>query len=249
MAALQRTSIGGGADRPSGVSRIAPRLEDLIRDEDAHEAAGGFVEVVVAVYDAEAPTKSVELGFASTYALTELIDRVPCTARVAEESGGRVPLSAGFLYIAGVLYADHRFGSTDYETPVVSFLEAQGMRVEKVLLDNKPVCFEDLSVQLGVPYVYVHDGNCEHLIIFRDVRAASGPPRPPRVLWSKPPRVRPCDICKVRCATKFTFGDRLADASPFHYCPQCYRDAHYDDQGRLYECATDFRVFSHPPAL
>ena len=30
--------------------------------------------------------------------------------------------------------------------------------------------FEDLTIKLGYPYVYTHQGNCEHLLIFRDLR-------------------------------------------------------------------------------
>ena len=31
--------------------------------------------------------------------------------------------------------------------------------------------FLDLNVQLGVPYLYQHQGNCEHIIIFTDIRS------------------------------------------------------------------------------
>lgn len=30
--------------------------------------------------------------------------------------------------------------------------------------------FADLTISLGYPYVYQHQGNCEHLIIFADAR-------------------------------------------------------------------------------
>ena len=30
--------------------------------------------------------------------------------------------------------------------------------------------FDDLDIRLGYPYVYCHQGNCEHLMIFRDLR-------------------------------------------------------------------------------
>lgn len=32
------------------------------------------------------------------------------------------------------------------------------------------VVFEDLKIRLGYPYLYCHQGNCEHLIIFTDLR-------------------------------------------------------------------------------
>mgnify|MGYP002153712715 CR=1 FL=1 len=30
--------------------------------------------------------------------------------------------------------------------------------------------FLDLTLQLGQPYLYMHQGDCEHLIIFSDIR-------------------------------------------------------------------------------
>lgn len=32
------------------------------------------------------------------------------------------------------------------------------------------VTFEELSVRLGYPYLYCHHGNCEHVIVFHDIR-------------------------------------------------------------------------------
>lgn len=30
--------------------------------------------------------------------------------------------------------------------------------------------FSDLEIQFGVPYLYQHQGNCEHLLVFTDLR-------------------------------------------------------------------------------
>ena len=38
-------------------------------------------------------------------------------------------------------------------------------------MDN--VMFEDLKIKLGYPYLYCHQGNCEHLMIFTDLRYLS----------------------------------------------------------------------------
>ena len=32
------------------------------------------------------------------------------------------------------------------------------------------VVFDDLKIKLGYPYLYCHQGNCEHLLIFTDLR-------------------------------------------------------------------------------
>ena len=37
-------------------------------------------------------------------------------------------------------------------------------------VDMEDTTFEKLKMKLGYPYLYSHHGNCEHLIIFRDMR-------------------------------------------------------------------------------
>ena len=32
------------------------------------------------------------------------------------------------------------------------------------------VTFNDLRIRLGCPYIFLHQGDCEHLIIFKDIR-------------------------------------------------------------------------------
>lgn len=33
--------------------------------------------------------------------------------------------------------------------------------------------FDQLSLRLGYPYLYLHHGNCEHLLVARDLRSVS----------------------------------------------------------------------------
>lgn len=37
-------------------------------------------------------------------------------------------------------------------------------------VDMNKYCFNDLKVRLGCPYVFLHLGECEHLIVFKDIR-------------------------------------------------------------------------------
>ena len=39
-----------------------------------------------------------------------------------------------------------------------------------ISLDMSSVSFTDLSLRLGYPYLYCHHGNCEHIMIFNDIR-------------------------------------------------------------------------------
>lgn len=37
--------------------------------------------------------------------------------------------------------------------------------------DMATTTFDQLSLRLGYPYLYLHHGNCEHLLIARDLRS------------------------------------------------------------------------------
>lgn len=256
VAALQSNAIGPAAEpcpsprSPPTISQISQSLAEkppVARNDNAvNSHCDVFVEV--AVYDSEAPTKSIELRFPAHAPLIDLIDSIPCTGRVAQQSTTTKTLTTSLLYIEGTIYADHRFGTTDYETPIATFLMDRKVSAETVVLDNKAVKFLDLTVTLGMPYVFLHQGDCEHLFIVRDVHKTYlyDDNVHKQVLWKRPARIIPCDVCRVRMAEHFTIGDRIADSSPFHYCRTCYEDAHYDKDGKLRENEDEFLVYCHP---
>lgn len=263
VSALQRTAIGVDAIQslpprtPPTFAQIHTGLQispngmdaDVADDSGAEEEVGSRVFVEVAVYDAEAPTKSVELRLPVLAPLTQLIDALPCTAVVVDNASVRAMRTTVMLYINGVLYVDHRFGNVDYATPIARFLRGRGRRVPTVRL-NERTRLLDLTVQIGVPYVLVHRGDCEHVFIFTDVYKEyahkRGEVMETEVLWRRYPRVVPCDVCGVRYAHKFTIGDRLAETNPYNFCAACYHLAHYSQSGQLFDAAEDLCVYSHP---
>lgn len=123
--------------------------------------------------------------------------------------------------------------------------------------------FEDIWVRLGngAAGVYCHQGGCEHLVVIQDVRAYD-PAIDPQYISQYPFRVRnqgatlsrkrDCEACGLRGANKVTEGDRLVPHTPFFWCEECFRQMHYDEEGRaLY---TDYKVFPYqidylPPVL
>ncbi|KAF9283925.1 small nuclear RNA activating complex, polypeptide 3 [Mortierella alpina] len=106
---------------------------------------------------------------------------------------------------------------------------------------------QDLSIRINHPYLLVHQGDCEHLLIFRDLRLFShryddlnrlSYPKP--VFKSKQIRHR-CRMCNTNPAFYITIDDRLAGETPSYFCEECYDVFHYDEDGNiLYD---DFKVF------
>nr|XP_047139374.1 snRNA-activating protein complex subunit 3 isoform X2 [Hydra vulgaris] len=107
--------------------------------------------------------------------------------------------------------------------------------------------FSDLKIRLGYPYLYCHQGNCEHLIVFNDMRMVSKDD--PQALQSYPFKVyqapykrRKCSVCNIHYAKWRTLNDPLAFDNPSLFCERCFKYLHYTQDGKP---LCDFKAFPH----
>ncbi|KAJ3027272.1 UNVERIFIED_CONTAM: hypothetical protein HDU68_004137 [Siphonaria sp. JEL0065] len=81
---------------------------------------------------------------------------------------------SGYFYIEGCFYNDLRERSAkDYSKDIVDWVSADTARLQQFgVLETKTMesKFFDLSIRINHPYLYTHQGKCEHVLIFRDVR-------------------------------------------------------------------------------
>ena len=56
-------------------------------------------------------------------------------------------------------------------------------------------------------------------------------------------RRQKCSICVARYATKITYEDKFAPATPGFWCTECYEAMHYDAEGKL---KVNHKVFALP---
>jgi len=74
------------------------------------------------------------------------------------------------FYIGNDFYIDKRNPKCiDYSVVIKDWGSRRNIKLGQTYLmeDTK---FQDMTVRLGYPYLYQHQGNCEHLICFSDVR-------------------------------------------------------------------------------
>ncbi|TDH72370.1 hypothetical protein CCR75_003402 [Bremia lactucae] len=179
--------------------------------------------------------------------LTDLVDLIVCAndERLAEYAK-----ASKLLYFGKKMFVDRRVpGSLDYSNEIIQWIQAKPERQEKFgafPIDGPPrpslhlSTFADLDLLIDVPGVYIHQGECEHLIRLKDARlpheydasTSSGifPLRLPNAL-NHP--LRNCLICQNYSAKYVCYGDRLAVVDPMFFCHRCYRAAHYDVNGNL----------------
>jgi len=102
-------------------------------------------------------------------------------------------------------------------------------------------CFKDLKLRLGYPYVYCHQGNCEHIIVFTDMRIINDTDcwdanSYPVLVNAGRRKHGKCSVCNIHMIKWKTMSDHLAFEDPSYFCDKCFRYLHYTKDGkRLYE--------------
>uniref|UniRef100_A0A1I7TF10 snRNA-activating protein complex subunit 3 n=1 Tax=Caenorhabditis tropicalis TaxID=1561998 RepID=A0A1I7TF10_9PELO len=93
----------------------------------------------------------------------------------------------------------------------------------------------DLFCRLGQPYVYIHQGVCEHLIVFNDLFLRDESHENvvfPRRLVERNFRRIACDICKEASAQWMIVDhENLLPNSPAYLCSSCYKEFCFDVHG------------------
>lgn len=181
--------------------------------------------------------------------LTELRDAICCSSdeavvgefsedpRSKANKACKEIYKSGFFYINGVLYNDMREPQNkDYSRPVIEWSKmACGVGPFSVA-KMEGTKFIDLEIQLGLPYVYQHQGHCEHMLVFSDLRLMSSRDRqnmmdyPLTQLLHLQKKVN-CMVCMLFTAKWVTTEDARLCELPFFFCDKCFTAFNYDVKG------------------
>ena len=147
---------------------------------------------------------------------------------------------SGMIYMDGTFYIDRRHKDNIDYSEVIREWAADPKRelgpfttetMENVRLDS-------LSVRLGYPYLYTHQGDHEHLFSFIDIRLL-GPGDPQSV--SEYPLIRSvgyqtgryCMVCQTTIANWVTMDNSRLPEDPFFWCNNCYAKFNFIDRKRV----------------
>ena len=100
--------------------------------------------------------------------------------------------------------------------------------------DMRETTFSDLEIVPGKAYLYRHQGTCDHILRFRDVRMAHMDAETAKLSSEHYPIViseartvrKQCMCCETHDATVTAYGDEMAVCSPFFWCDSCFDVAH-----------------------
>jgi len=194
-----------------------------------------------------------ELWLLGHHTLADLRDKITCTAdmhlvgpqqvdmvgRPATRASDLYP--SAMIYMEGTFYIDRRAADhKDYSAVVRQWAEEDPRRgagpfttanMEETRLDS-------LTVRLGYPYLYQHQGNHEHLFSVVDVRLV-GPEDPqspleyPVLRSVGSQQSKYCNVCQTDIAMWVTRNNHRVPESPYFFCGLCYKDFNFVDKKRV----------------
>ncbi len=151
------------------------------------------VVLLVSVYHHAKPLKSQEFLVLGSQPLTALRDKIYCLSDHLFLSKTRQKKrSSGYFFIENTFYNDMRSDDAiDYGKAVIewtagnpkyplfnisrsfsftAFRFTAPYSAPLVSANMEDTTFGDLSIRIGSPYLYTHQGNCQHIITFTDLR-------------------------------------------------------------------------------
>lgn len=210
-------------------------------------------------------TKSQELIVCASQPLTALRDSVYCLHdSIARDANLSLP--SAYFCIEDFFYNDMRDrDAKDESAPILEWNRRQRNKwrrehlVEGIFKEEccppelfsrrmEETTFLDLTIQIGVKYVYLHQGGCKHVFQITDARLVhptdvQNKTSYPVAKFAQKFRHRKCMACGILASKKVVYGDKMMPESPTFLCQDCYYCSHYSKDGKL--LYSDFSVFDY----
>ncbi|XP_043217518.1 snRNA-activating protein complex subunit 3-like isoform X1 [Amphibalanus amphitrite] len=191
-----------------------------------------------------------ELLCLGTNQLCDIRDEIRCpndslvVNDCSEDPDNTTPITAeemypsGFFCIDGVFYVDDRSPlAIDYTEPIQEWATLRRMP-DLRRRSMSGVRVSELSVRLGYPYIYVHQGDCRHIMVFSDLRlfrpGVDSVQRcyPRTVAIRRRQEARECHLCDRDIPRWLTMDHELTPTNPTFFCDKCFTDFNYRGPGR-----------------
>ncbi|XP_011342473.1 snRNA-activating protein complex subunit 3 isoform X2 [Ooceraea biroi] len=195
------------------------------------------------------------LGHQSLY---ELRQKILCQSDLSiatevSENPNRTPgpmakdtYKSGFFYIGDTFYNDTSVPiNIDYSDVILKWAETRDVGSFKV--ETMDTRIDSLCVRFGFPWVYQHQGCCEHVIVLSDARLVTETDVPALSAYPKIERIRPmsgkncimCGMLNVRWI--LTDHDRIPHDTSY-FCNKCFVSYNYVDGKKV----GNFKAYNYP---
>ncbi|KAJ2910382.1 hypothetical protein GGI21_000936, partial [Coemansia aciculifera] len=229
------------------VNFLSNRLQTEEHVPNATPVADDEVILSVCFYNTRSSSaKMEEYLVLGSQSLTVLRDAFYCISdflvshrdEVTENSKEK-KTSSSYFFIEKTFYNDMRSPTaTDYSRAITEWAndpERQEKNpklrgLQSRLMDGAR--FLDLSIRLKQPYIFMHQGDCEHVLMFTDLRLLG--PKDDQFVESYPKQIfrtrhmrHKCRMCSSYPAQFVTKNDFHSGMSPCYFCEKCYTPFHF----------------------
>ncbi|XP_043969285.1 snRNA-activating protein complex subunit 3 [Gambusia affinis] len=143
---------------------------------------------------------------------------------------------SAYFFFEGVFYNDMRYPECqDISSTTIDWAKSHNYpQFSSAKMEDTRLV--DLTVKVGFPYLYCHQGDCEHLVIITDVRLAHrsdclDTDLYPLLTHKNRLVTQKCSVCHVFIGRWYTTRDQFAPSDPCLFCDKCFRMLHYDKEG------------------
>ncbi|XP_034189939.1 proximal sequence element A Pbp49 [Osmia lignaria lignaria] len=200
------------------------------------------------------------LGILGSQTLADLRDKISCMSdyTVSRECSENLnnavgPMAkdvykSGFFFIEDTFYNDTRCpANVDYSKVIIDWAQRRsnlGPFKTAVMEDCR---IDSLHLRFGYPWVYKHQGGCEHLIVFSDARLINSDDDLAVSVYPKVLRLRPmtskfCMICGIYNAQWITMDHERIPHNPCYFCDTCFKSYNYIDGKKI----GNFKAYPYP---
>ncbi|XP_015190544.1 PREDICTED: uncharacterized protein LOC107074041 [Polistes dominula] len=191
--------------------------------------------------------------------LTDLRDKIGCmcdlTIPVEVSENPNQPLQpmakdvykSGFFYIEETFYNDFRDPTNiDYSSPIIEWAKARHLGPFSIdFMEN--IRIDSLTVRFGYPWLYMHQGSCEHIIVFSDARLAQPHDELhiseyPRIIRIKQEKTVYCYMCGTLAAQWITKEHDRVPHNPCFFCEICFKSYNYINGEKI----GNFKAYRYP---
>ncbi|CAK9295498.1 unnamed protein product [Gordionus sp. m RMFG-2023] len=144
---------------------------------------------------------------------------------------------SGFFLIENTFYNDMRQNSNvDYSEIIIKWTSDPSIKSGPYLSQTmESTKFDDLEIVLGKPYMYLHQGDCQHLFIFSDLRLINRFDPHNELLYPirtfiVSEKLKYCYVCGLNPTKYITFNDPHVPDEPSLFCKECYMCLHYNNE-------------------
>lgn len=147
---------------------------------------------------------------------------------------------SGFIYIEGCFYNDTRWSNEtiDYSEVIREWASHPKRQLGPFTTAKmEETTIEDLTVRFGYPYVYMHQGDHEHLIAFIDARlmTVDDPQHKRNYPFERSiglSHSKYCIVCCDKIARWVTSENDRVPEDPFYFCDECFKEFNYTEDGK-----------------